>query len=99
MGLFTEELKHSCRRALGMNTGSLQQSLSKDGLQSKMRPLGYDSPTLQKAHPENLGLASPSKQREGTGVRVPSPEANQASPLRVHAGLDWTRVEPGKGQI
>ena len=64
-----------------------------------MGALGLDSWTMmrhqpQKAHAEYLGLASPSKQREGAGVRVPSPEANQASPLRVHAGLDWTRVEP-----
>jgi len=52
----------------------------------------------QKAHADNLGLASPSKQKEGVGVRMPGPEANQASPPRVHAGLDGTRVEPEMGE-
>ena len=29
---------------------------------------------------------------------MPRPEANQASPPRVHAGLDGTRVEPEMGE-
>lgn len=81
--------------------GSLQHSLGRSGLQPRTGPWGL-SPgpkgSTTEGDADNVGLASPSKQREGAGVRMPGPEANQASPPRVPAGLGGTREEPEMGE-
>lgn len=99
-GLLTVEPEPT-DRVLGIHMGSLQQSLGRSGVQPRTGPWDL-SPgpkgSTTKGDADNVVLASPSKQREGIGVRTPGPEANQASPPRVPAGLDGTRVEPEMGE-
>lgn len=55
--------------------GSLQHSLGRR-VTAQDRALGLESWTkgsTTKGDADNVGLASPSKQREGIGVRMPSP--------------------------
>lgn len=66
------------------------------------RALGLDSWTRAQHHKRHTWIIWGWQVHQSRGraleSELPSPEANQASPPRVHAGLDGTRVEPEMGK-